>query len=355
MTDKKIRVGILGVSGYGGGELARIVAQHPCAALSIVTSNSQAGQPLKAAFAGRAKQIESICEKFDFDQVVSRCDVVFMAGEAGLAMDIAPQLLQAGKKVIDLSADFRLQNPEDFQKWYKLPHTATAWLAKAVYGLPELNRDKIKGAQLVANPGCYPTSALLALMPLLQKGLIEPDSLIIDSYSGVSGAGRFKFGLDFHFAEVNESLKPYAVGGVHRHVPEIEQMLSIMAGHPVVVTFTPHLAPISRGILTTAYANLTAAAKTMDTDALSKIYQEHYAREPFVVVKAPQEHPATKHVVGSNMCHVSATVDARTGRVVITSALDNLVKGMTGQAVQNMNLMCGLDETTGLAATSLWP
>jgi len=357
-----VRVGIVGVSGYGGGELARLLAMHPKAELTYVTSGTYKGKPLSTALPGVAGRINLTCEEFDIDTAVAKCDVVFLAGEAGLAMKLAEPLIGAGKKVIDLSADFRLKSTAHYQQWYKSEHTAPHMIDQAVYGLPELNRETIKKASLIANPGCYPTSAILALAPLLKhipfiRGgeLIDPKTIIIDSHSGVSGAGRSKFGLDYHFSEVNESIKPYGVGGVHRHVPEIEQALGQVAGHDITVTFTPHLSPVTRGILTTAYANMNLDAEDYGVDRVHAIFQAVYQNEPFVVVMDPGQFPATKYAEGTNYCYIGVAVDERTNRVIVISAEDNLVKGMAGQAIQNMNLMCGFDETDGLQMVGMWP
>ena len=350
-----IKVGIVGVSGYGGGELARLLTQHPGVELTYVTSGTYAGKPLSAALPGINRQISLSCEKFDPAVAAEKCDVVFLAGEAGMAMRAAPLLLEAGKKIVDLSADFRLKDPAVYKEWYKAEHTAPQLLDEAVYGLPELNRGSIKTATLVANPGCHVTAAVLALLPILDH--IDLNSIVIDSLSGVSGAGRSKFGLDYHFAELNESMRPYGVGGVHRHTPEIEQALGWRTEQPVVVTFTPHLVPITRGILTTVYATLTSGPAEPDTmDWLHMhTYFGYYHDEPFVTVLQPGQFPATKHVTGTNFCHIGLAVDRRTNRVIIVSAIDNLVKGAAGQAIQNMNLMCGFDETAGLTGSALWP
>lgn len=352
MTSDSARVGIVGVSGYGGGELARLLAMHPKAELTYVTSGTYKGKPLSTALPGVAGRIDLVCEEFDLDAAVDKCDVVFLAGEAGLAMKLAPQLVEAGKKVIDLSADFRLKDPAAYAEWYKAEHTAAKWIDTAVYGIPELNRSAIKKASLIANPGCYPTSAILALAPLLRNKIIDPASIIVDSHSGVSGAGRSKFSLDYHFSEVNESMKPYGVGGVHRHTPEIEQALTEVARRDITITFTPHLSPITRGILTTAYGNL---AVDIDAASLHAQFVDYYADEPFVVVMDQGQWPATKYAEGTNYCYIGVTIDKRTGRAIVISAEDNLVKGMAGQAIQNMNLMCGFDETTGLTMVGMWP
>jgi N-acetyl-gamma-glutamyl-phosphate reductase len=347
-----VRVGIVGVSGYGGGELARLLAGHPRAELTYVTSGTYKGKPLSAALPGVAGRINLTCEEFDLGAAVDKCDIVFLAGEAGVAMKLAEPLIGAGMKVIDLSADFRLTNTAHYSQWYKSEHTAPHMIEQAVYGLPELNRARIKTAKLIANPGCYPTSAILALAPLLKHGLIDPKSIIVDSHSGVSGAGRSKFGLDYHFAEVNESMKPYGVGGVHRHVPEIEQALTQVAGENITVTFTPHLAPITRGILTTVYGNLVGE---QDAASLRSIFKGFYQGEPFVIVMDEGHWPSTKMTVGTNYCYAGVTVDKRTNRAIVVSAEDNLVKGMAGQAIQNMNIMCGFEETDGLSMAGMWP
>ncbi len=361
MTDnaQKIRVGIVGVSGYGGGELARLLLAHPSVTLTYVTSGTYAGKPLRAALPGIAPS-DLVCEVFDGAAAANKCDLVFLAGEAGLAMKAAPALLEAGLKIVDLSADFRLKDPAVYQEWYKAEHTAPELLKEAVYGLPEIVGQKpIQEARLVANPGCYPTSAALALAPLLHYKKINPSSIVVDSMSGVSGGGRSKFGLDYHFAEVNESVRPYGVGGVHRHTPEIEQTLSRFTDAAVTLTFTPHLVPITRGILTTAYASVTDGEDVSKVaDDLNDMYEYFYGyrkSNSFVVVLEPGQFPATKHVYGTNFCHIGLAVDKRTNRVIVVSAIDNLVKGAAGQAIQNMNLMCGFDETAGLMMSAVWP
>ncbi len=349
MTEK-IKAGIVGVSGYGGGELARLLAAHPSIELTYVTSETYAGKPLRAALPGLAPGLKLTCESFDPAACADKCDVVFLAGEAGLAMRVAPALLETGHKIVDLSADFRLEDPDVYQSWYKAEHTAPHLLDEAVYGLPEVNTIAIETARLVANPGCHVTAAVLALAPLLGTNMIAPETIIIDSLSGVSGAGRSKFGLDYHFSELNESMRPYGVGGIHRHTPEIEQALSFLAEAPVTVTFTPHLIPITRGILTTAYAS------TEETEAdLRVAFEEFYGDAPFVQFLDAGFFPATKHVYGTNYCHIGLALDKRTSRVVVVSALDNLVKGAAGQAIQNMNLMCGFPQTQGLEMSAVWP
>ena len=349
MTDQ-LKIGIVGVSGYGGGELARLLLAHPNIELTYATSETYSGKPLRAALPGIDPNVTLTCESFDPAACADKCDFAFLAGEAGLAMRVVPALLEANLRIVDLSADFRLEDPDVYAVWYKSEHTAPHLLEEAIYGLPELNKIAIGTARLVANPGCHVTAAVLALAPLLSAGMIAPETIIIDSLSGVSGAGRSKFGLDYHFAEINESMKPYGVGGVHRHIPEIEQALSFVAEAPVTVTFTPHLIPVTRGILSTVYAS------TEETeDDLRLALSEFYADAPFVSLLDAGQFPATKPVSGTNHCHLGLALDKRTSRVVVVSAIDNLVKGAAGQAVQNMNLMCGFPETAGLTQSAVWP
>jgi N-acetyl-gamma-glutamyl-phosphate reductase len=346
-----VEVGIVGASGYGGGELLRLLSRHPQAKLTVAVSETYAGKSVAAAFPGLAKRSEMQFVSYGDGREVAQCDVVFLAQENGKAMVTAPHLLEAGCKLIDLSADFRFRDAATYEAWYKTPHAAPQWNARAVYGLPELYGEQIREAQLIGNPGCYPTATILALAPLLTKRLIDPATLIVDAKSGVSGAGRSKFSQDYHYPEANESVSAYKVAGTHRHTPEIEQALSQVSGREVRLSFTPHLIPMTRGILATCYANLTEPAQDSD---LFKIYEEFYANAPFVAV-VTETLPATKHTLGSNMCHIGLAVDSRTNRVTVISAIDNLVKGMAGQAVQNMNLMCGFEETAGLEMGGLWP
>jgi N-acetyl-gamma-glutamyl-phosphate reductase len=361
-NDSKLRVGIIGASGYTGGELARILACHPNAEITVATaSGERAGQKLSDLFPSLRGVCDVVCEEYSLDLIQAQCDFVFIALGHGKALEFAPPLLKAGLKVCDLGADFRLRDPAQYKQWYKLDHTATEVLAQAVYGLPELHREKIKGAQLVANPGCYVTSAVLALTPFVTTDTIKPHSIIIDSASGVSGAGRSSFSLDYHFTELHDNFKAYGVGG-HRHTPEIEQGLTDAAVDPndsdrqARVCFTPHLLPITRGILSTCYAAPWGELATNHTrEKAHEILSAHYAKEPFVRVLPAGQFPQVKNIAGSNFCDIGVTVDQRTERVIVISALDNLVKGASGQAVQNMNLMCGFDETAGLLGAPLFP
>ena len=352
------RVGIIGASGYAGGELIRLLLRHPDVQLTHLVSETYAGKPLSKAFPGTAGTAAGklICEARDVVRAAQTSDVLFLAGESGAAMKIAGELLELGKRVIDLSADFRLRDIDLYEKTYKIDHVGARLLDEgiAVYGLPELNRDNIKSSWLVANPGCYPTATILGLAPLLQKKLVETKGIVVDAKSGVSGAGRAKSDPAYRYAEANESVKPYGVGGVHRHVPEIEQELSVQAAPANVhVTFTPHLIPMTRGIMATCYAPLADSSTTVKE--VLAAFREVYADAPFVVVRDVNDYPSTKDVYGSNFCHIAATIDPRTKTVIVTSAIDNLVKGAAGQAIQNMNLMLGLPETLGLEGAGLWP
>jgi N-acetyl-gamma-glutamyl-phosphate reductase len=268
-------------------------------------------------------------------------------------MDLVPVLLKAGKKVVDLSADFRIRDAAVYEEWYQ-PHSSAELIKEAVYGLPELYRDQVKDARLTANPGCYPTSIILGLAPLLREGLIDPAHLIIDSKSGTSGAGR-SAAVGTLFCEVADGFRAYKVGGAHRHIPEIEQELTVLAGKPVTISFTPHLLPISRGILSTMYAPLNDEISATTETELQELYEKTYADEPFVRVCPAGSFPATQYVRGSNCCDIGIKVDARTGRVIVMSAIDNVAKGASGQAVQNMNLMNGFDETCALMGAPFFP
>ncbi|HOF87091.1 MAG TPA: N-acetyl-gamma-glutamyl-phosphate reductase [Armatimonadota bacterium] len=345
-----IRVAVIAATGYGGIELLRWLTAHPAVEIVAVSSESSAGQPLTAVYphlAGLEMALLPAAEA----RFHGEPQVVFFATPNGTAMQLAPAVLARGGKVIDLSADFRLKDPAVYAAYYGRAHGATDWLARAVYGLPELDREALRGAALVANPGCYPTAALLALAPLLRAGLIAPRGIIIDSKSGVSGAGRTALQTPYLYAEANEDVSAYTVGA-HRHQPEIEQQLTAAGGEEAVITFTPHLIPMTRGIFTTAYGPLTRACAT---DEVLAIYRDAYAGSPFVTVLDATTLPHTKWCAGSNRAFVTARVDARAGRVVALAAIDNLGKGMSGQAVQNMNLLCGLDEATGLERPAVYP
>jgi N-acetyl-gamma-glutamyl-phosphate reductase len=353
-----MEVAITGASGYGGGELLRWLALHPAVRVTAAVSGTYAGQPVSAAFPGLANRVDlSFVGEAD-PETLRRCAVVFLARDNGVAMKLAPSLRETGCKIIDLSADFRFRVPATYEEWYKTTHASPRLSESAVYGLPELHKEAIRSASVVGNPGCYTTASILALAPLLARKsprltpdpVIDPATIVIDGKSGISGAGRSKFGLDYHFSEANESVSAYKVGGAHRHTPEIEQELSLLLGQSVTVSFTPHLIPMTRGILATCYATLTEPISAAD---LLDRYRAFYADSPFVYVTDGL--PASKHTLGSNMCHLGLAVDSRTNRVTALSSIDNLGKGMVGQAIQNMNLMCGLEETAGLESPGIWP
>lgn len=345
-----IKAGIVGATGYAGAELVRILAAHPDVELTALVSQSYVGCPISEVYPHLYKHVPQRCRELDVPDLAGECDVVFTALPHGHAVPVAVRVLEAGKKFIDLGADFRFRRPEVYEQWYKVKHEAPDLLKKAVYGLPEIHREEIKTASLVGNPGCYPTSVILGLAPLLKNGLVDTGAVVADSKSGVSGAGR-GLALGSHFSEVNENFRAYNVG-VHRHTPEIEQELGGLAGEDMVISFTPHLTPMNRGILSTVYAGLNRQAALEEVRSL---YEDFYRGEFFVRLLPPGMLPQTKAVTGSNHCDVAPVVDSRTGRVVVVSAIDNLVKGAAGQAVQNMNLMFGLPETAGLDRPGLYP
>ncbi len=340
------RVAIAGASGYTGLELLRILLRHPDVEITAVTSEKHEGRPVAEVFPGLLDARGLVCRSLNPEELARMADVIFTALPHKTAMGVVAALVKTGKKVVDLSADFRFKDARTFESFYGR-HTHPELLSKAVYGLPELHRAEIRRAQLVANPGCYPTGAILALAPLLKADLIDLDPIIVDAKSGVSGAGRAAI-LDHLFSEVHGGVKAYQVGE-HRHTPEMEQELSRAAGHSVRVTFTPHLIPMDRGILSTIYVHPKTGAELQDA------YAAAYADEPFVRVLPPGQIPATAHVLGSNYAFIGFKADLRTGRTVVVSAIDNLVKGASGLAVQNMNLLFGLDETAGLSQLPLFP
>lgn len=348
-----IRVGIAGATGYGGIELLRLLGNHLEATVVLAGTESYVGQELAAVYPHLAGRVALLGQEATPEALAESCDLVFTALPHGVPMKLAPAVLASGRKLIDLGADFRLRDIAAFETWYKHKHGATDLMAQAVYGLPELYREQIRGASLVGNPGCYPTSCALASAPLLKAGVVERRGIIFDSKSGVSGAGR-GVNLGVHYSEVNENFKAYNIAGAHRHTPEIEQTLTDLAGgEKVLVSFTPHLVPMIRGILTTAYFQLT---EDLSTEQVLDLFRTFYASEPFVRVRPAGDLPATKQVWGSNYCDIGLQVDRRTGRVLVIAVIDNLVKGAAGQAVQNMNLLFGLPETTGLlSAAPVYP
>jgi len=343
------RISVIGASGYTGLELLRLLAGHGGVQLCSVTSRQYAGQPVSEQFPSLRGCVDLAFTQLDPAALAGSSDLVFTAVPHQTAMQMIPELLDAGARVIDLSADFRLADAAVYAAWYQA-HTAPQLLAEAVYGLPELFRPAIGPARLVANPGCYPTGAALALAPLLEKNRVDLSTIIIDSKSGTSGAGRgAKVGS--LYCEVNEGFKAYGLP-THRHTPEIEQTLSGLAGQAVTISFSPHLVPANRGILSTCYATLTGR---IGQDELLELFGNYYAAEPFVRVLPDGQLPNISQVRGSNFCDIGLVVDKRTGRVVVVSAIDNLGKGAAGQAVQNMNLMLGLPETRGLLQPPVFP
>ena len=339
------RAGVIGATGFAGAELVRILAGHPEIELAVLTSRNFAGEKFDSIYPALAGVVDNVCEVYDTERLCARTDVIFTALPHKLPMAIVPELLACGKKVIDLSADFRFQDPSTYEAHYE-PHTARELLPKAVYGLTEVYRDRIKQTSLVGNPGCYPTSVLLPLIPLLKSGMLDPETIIADSKSGVSGAGRSP-SLATLYCSVAESFKAYKVAE-HRHNPEMEEVLSREVGQPVTITFTPHLVPMSRGMLTTIYAT---PAKKIDSDAVRECFDEYYSQCRFVRLCADTHPPDTLHVRGTNYCDIGFKLDKHNNRLILMAAIDNLVKGAAGQAVQNMNVMLGLDETAGLVNT----
>jgi N-acetyl-gamma-glutamyl-phosphate reductase len=344
-----IKVGIVGGTGYTGVELLRILSKHPQAELVAITSRSEAGVAVADMYPNLRGHVDLRFTVPDHDEL-AKCDVVFFATPHNVAMQTVPDLINRGVRVIDLSADFRIRDAELWSRWYGEPHTAPDLLKKAVYGLPEFNRERIRAAQLVAAPGCYPTSVQLGLLPLLENKLVDRTRLIANSASGTSGAGR-QGKIDNLFAEVNDSFKAYGVAG-HRHLPEIEQGLGDIAGGPVQLTFVPHLLPTVRGIHSTLYAELTG---DVPLEKIQAAYEERYANEPFVDVLPLGSHPQTRSVKGANVCRLAIHRPQGRNTVVVLAVIDNLVKGASGQAVQCMNIMCGLPENQGLDIVALLP
>ncbi|MRR56748.1 MAG: N-acetyl-gamma-glutamyl-phosphate reductase [Deltaproteobacteria bacterium] len=344
-----LKVAVVGASGYTGVELLRILHGHPEVAVTCVTSERSAGKTVAEIFPSVRDRYTQVLEHLEPVRVSEKADFIFTALPHQAAMEVVPTFLKLGKKVVDLSADYRFRDPSVYEKWYE-PHMNPDVLGKSVYGLPEIRRGKIAGADLVGNPGCYPTSVILGLAPLLRNGIIDPSTIIADSKSAVSGAGRGAK-VDTLFCEVNEGFKAYGVAA-HRHTPEIEQELSLLAGEGVTISFTPHLVPMDRGILSTIYAGLSVDSSTSELLAL---YRDFYKNEVFVRILPEGAYPSTLYVRGSNFCDIGLTIDRRTGRVIVISTIDNLVKGASGQAVQNMNIMNGFPENLGLDALPLFP
>jgi N-acetyl-gamma-glutamyl-phosphate reductase len=348
---KPIRVAVVGATGYTGGELLRLLAGHAGVRLTVLTSEQSAGKPVSEVFPSLARVIDLPLVAFDAEKVAANADMAFVALPSGAAMDAAAALCGLGCRVVDLSPDYRFVDPAVYQRWYGSPHRYRKLLERSVYGLPELHRRRIAKARVVGNPGCYPTGAIIALAPLARKGLLKPGApVIIDAKSGISGAGRGA-ALAYHFPEANEGLMAYKVGR-HRHQPEIVQELGRLTALPPPVIFTPHLTPMTRGIFCTIYVETT---KALTPERVVALYRAAYRGEPFIRVLEPGESPQTKAVWGSNYCDLGAASAPETGWVILMTAIDNLVKGAAGQAIQNMNLMCGFPEPQGLSAAPVFP
>jgi N-acetyl-gamma-glutamyl-phosphate reductase len=341
-----IKVGIVGATGYTGVELLRLLANHPEVSLECITSRSEAGTLVSALFPSLRGHVDQQFTQPDVKQLVA-CDVVFFATPHCVAMEMVPELIKQGTRVIDLSADFRLRDVEQWQQWYNMPHTCPELLSEAVYGLPEVNRDTIRNAQLIAVPGCYPTATQLGFLPLLEQNIIDPNQLIADAKSGVSGAGR-KAAIGSLLAESSENMTAYAVSG-HRHLPEITQGLNDISKVAVSLTFVPHLTPMIRGIHATLYGQLTQACD------LQALFEQRYADEPFVDVLPVGSHPGTRSVKGTNICRIAVHQPQQSNTVVVLSVIDNLVKGASGQAIQNMNIMFGFPEKMAINTIAVSP
>jgi len=338
-----INVSVIGATGYVGEELLRLLHKHPEVTVASAISKSFAGKKLSEVYASFRPSADLVLEDLDIEKVAAACDAAFLCLPHTQSFQVAPALLEKGIKVVDLSADFRYDNVDTYEEWYGVKHTAPELLEEAVYGLPEYYRERIKQARMLANPGCYTTASILALAPLLKYGLIHPEGIVIDAKSGVSGAGR-KADLGYAYCETTDNFKAYAVAR-HRHTSEIEERLGLLSGEEITLLFTPHLLPTKRGILATAYAQLGSGVTEQQ---LAQAYRSEYQEEPFVHVLEKGALPELKHVVGSNNCVIGYEVSPRTGRVIVVSCLDNLVKGAAGQALQNFNIMYGLDEKMGV-------
>mgnify|MGYP000726685405 FL=1 len=350
-----VKVGIIGATGYAGNELVRLLMGHKDVEIMWYGSRSYIDKKYAEVYQNMFEIVEDTCLDDNMEELASKVDVIFTATPQGFLAGVLTEEILSRVKIIDLSADFRIKDVRTYEKWYKIEHRSPQFIEEAVYGLCELNRDKIKGARLIANPGCYTTCSILTAYPLVKEGLIDPDTLIIDAKSGTSGAGRGAK-LPNLFCEVNENMKAYGVTN-HRHTPEIEEQLGYAAGKEIMVNFTPHLVPMNRGILATEYATLNKKADgTLPTyEEVKAVYDKYYKNEKFVRVLEKDICPETKWVEGSNYVDVNFKIDERTGRIVMMGALDNLVKGAAGQAVQNMNLLFGFDEAEGLNLVPMFP
>jgi len=345
-----IKAGIIGSTGYAGGELARLLLQRDDIEILWYGSKSYVDQKYASIYQNMFQIVDDSCRDDNVEALAGIADVIFTATPQGFCASLMNEEILSKTKVIDLSADYRIKDVAVYEEWYKMEHKTPQFIKEAVYGLPEINREKIKNARLIANPGCYPTCSTLSIYPLVKEGLIDPSTIIIDAKSGTSGAGRGAK-VDNLYCEVNENIKAYGVG-VHRHTPEIEEQLSYGAGRPVTISFTPHLVPMNRGILITSYAALT---KSVSYEEVKAVYDKYYSKEYFIRVLEKDVVPQTKWVEGSNFVDVNFKIDPRTNRVIMMGAMDNLVKGAAGQAVQNMNILFGLPENKGLKLIPLFP
>lgn len=350
MVKQMIKVGIIGSTGYAGQELVRILLQHPDAEIVWYGSRSYIDKKYSDIFGNMFQLADDVCLGENMDELADKADVIFTATPQGLCSSIINEDVLSKTKVIDLSADFRIKDVETYEKWYGIEHKSPEFIDEAVYGLCEINREDVKKARLIANPGCYPTCSTLSIYPMAKEGLIDMNTVIIDAKSGTSGAGRGAKTANL-YCEVNESIKAYGVAS-HRHTPEIEEQLSYASGEKVLINFTPHLVPMNRGILATSYATLK---EKVTYDDVKKVYDKYYKDEYFVRVLEKDVCPETRWVEGSNFVDVNFKIDERTNRIIMMGAIDNIVKGAAGQAVQNMNIMFGLDENTGLKLVPMFP
>lgn len=345
-----IKVGIIGATGYAGVEIVRLLQQHKYAEVVWYGSRSYIDKKYADVFANMFEIVDEKCLDDNIEELADKVDVIFTATPQGLCSSLVNEEILNKVKIIDLSADFRIKDVATYEKWYKIEHKSPEFIDEAVYGLCEINREKTKGARLIANPGCYTTCSILSIYPMVKEGLIDSKSIIIDAKSGTSGAGRGAKVPNL-FCEVNENIKAYGVG-THRHTPEIEEQLGYAAGEEVLINFTPHLVPMQRGILVTAYANLK---KEVTYEEVKAVYDKYYKKEQFIRVLENETPPETRWVEGSNYVDVSFKIDERTGRIIMMGALDNLIKGAAGQAVQNMNIIFGLPENEGLQQVPMFP
>ncbi len=345
-----LKVGIIGATGYVGAEIVRLLALRDDVEITTVVSNSFVGKPFSEVYPAYRGIFDMVCDQLDIDAICQKADLLITALPHGVSTTVIPTLLEKGKRVIDHSGDFRFRDVKVYEDWYGVKHSSPEFISKAVYGLPELYRDKIKNALLVADPGCYPTCSILGIAPALKNKLVSPQDIVISSVSGVSGSGR-KSDLPYAFCETDENFKAYGIPR-HRHTPEIEQELSVLCGEDVIVSFTPHLAPMKRGMVSTNYLNLFSG--NFSVEFVHSIYEEYYKDEPFLRVLPLGKLPETKYVAGTNYIDIGLAVDKRLNKLIVISALDNLGKGAASQAIQSMNIMAGFDETKGLLTPGLF-